>query len=144
MSPPATTASLNECIVGSRCLITTRRHASRESFSRPPVEPTRVIPQQLLLRLRLQARPTEDMVDRVREVAFGVWIIGRIHQDIVPQKAGDAVEHVLAFVHFDATEEPAPSEIVAWPVLERRRASHVGGLFVHPPRPERKPPEAAF
>src|SRR5215471_3215647 len=86
MSPPATTASLNECIVGSRCLITTRRHASRESFSRPPVEPTRVIPQQLLLRLRLQARPTEGMVDRVREAAFGVWIIGRIHQDIVPKK----------------------------------------------------------
>src|SRR2546428_5749324 len=71
-------------------------------------------------------------------------IIGRIHQDVVPQKAGNAVEHVLPFVHFDATEEPSTSEVVAWPVLEWRRASHTGVRSVHPPSPEGHPPEAAF
>ena len=77
-------------------------------------------------------------------MALGVRIIGRVHQDVVPQKAGDAVEHVLPFVHLDAAEEPPAGEVLARLVLQGRRAPHVAGLFVHTLGPEWQPAKAAL
>src|SRR5713101_2923863 len=114
------------------------------SLSGLPVEAGRVVPEELALRVRLQARPLQDVVDGVRELTLRVGIVGRIHQDVVTEHVGDVVEQVLALVSLDGAEEPPARDVLAGRVLERRGASNVHGLLVHALGPERQPPEAAF
>src|SRR6266404_5312527 len=107
-------------------------------------EPVGVAAEELLLRLRLEALPGEDVVDRVGELALGVRVVGGVHQHVVTEELGDMIEHVLAFVMLDAAEEPPARHVFAWRVLERRGAADIDRLLVHPPAPERQPAEAAF
>src|SRR6516162_6045763 len=100
-------------------------------------EPVGVAAEQLLCCLRLQALPRQDVVDRVGKLALRVRIVGGIHQNVVAEEVGDMVEHVLAFVVLDATEEPAARHVFAWFLLERCGAADIDGLLVHAPGPER-------
>src|SRR5712691_4906451 len=58
-------------------------------FSRPLVEPGRVVPEELLLRLLPEARPRQDVVDELGELALRVRIVGAPHQDVVAEHAPD-------------------------------------------------------
>src|ERR1700737_3310696 len=107
-------------------------------------ETVRVVPEKLLLRVRSEARPSEDVVDRLRELALRVRVVGGVHQDTVAEKPGHRIEDVLALLALDAAEEPAIRQVFARGVLQGCRAADIAGLLVHPPRPERQPAEAAF
>src|SRR5262249_39151227 len=107
--------------------------------SRLLVEPGRVVPQELALRLRSDARPLEDVVDGVGELTLRVRIVGGVHQDVVAQHAPDVVEHVLAFVTLDGAEEAPARHVLAGGALERGGAADIHGLLVHALGPEGKP-----
>src|SRR5215469_7238905 len=102
-------------------------------------EPVGVAAEKLFRRLRLQALPGEDVVDRVGELALRMRIVGGVHQHVVTQEMGDIVEHVLAFVVLDAAEEPAARHVFAGLVLEWCGAADIDRLLVHAPGPERQP-----
>src|SRR5713101_8937802 len=108
------------------------------------VEPSRVVPEELALRIRLEARPLQDVVDGIRELTLRVGIVGRIHQDVVTEHTRDVVEQVLTLVSLDGAEESPARDVVAGRVLERRDASDVDRLLVHALGPEGQPAEAAF
>src|ERR1700730_15757208 len=107
-------------------------------------ETVRVVPEKLLLRVRSEPRPSEDVVDRLRELALRVRVVGGVHQDTVAENPGHGIEHVLALLALDAAEEAAIRQVFARGVLQGCRAADIAGLLVHPPRPERQPAEAAF
>src|SRR6266403_4651962 len=86
------------------------RHVARRTVmlrSAPPEEARRVAPEQLLARVAAEGLPRHDIVDRIRKLAFGVRVIGGVHQRAVAQKRGDHSEHVLTLLTLDAAEEPA-------------------------------------
>src|SRR5215831_13441265 len=104
-----------------------------------PEEPVGVATEELLCRLRLEALPGDDVVDRVGELALRMRIIGGVHQDVVTEEMGDIVEHVLPFVMLDAAEEPSALHVFARLLLERGGAADINRLLVHAPGPERQP-----
>src|SRR5262249_45506511 len=112
--------------------------------SGPLEEAVRVPPEELLPPVGIEARPGEDVVDRVRELAFGGGIVGGVHQHVVTEKSGDGVEHVLSLLSLDAAEKPAARNVFARSMLERRGAANIDRLLVHTPSPEWQPAEAAF
>src|SRR5262249_882247 len=110
----------------------------------PLVETGRVIPEKLAPRGWFDTRPAQDVVHGVGELAFGVRVVGPVHQRIVPEAARDVVEQVFPLVPLDAAEESPAGQVVAGPVLEGGHAPDVRGLLVHAPRPEGQPAEPAF
>src|SRR5438552_16904166 len=108
------------------------------------VKARRVVPKQLLLRRRLEALPSEDVVDRLGELAFRVRVVRGVHQDIVAEKSGDGGEHVLPLLMLDAAEEAAAGQVFARLHLELGGRADIGVLLVHAAAPERQPAKAAF
>src|SRR5437867_5449996 len=108
------------------------------------VESGRIVPQELLLRVRLEARPLQNVVHGVGELALRVGIVRGVHEDVVPEDAPDVVKHVLAFVLLDAAEEPSTGHVLAGSMLERGDAPDIDRLLVHTLGPEREPARAAF
>src|SRR5579862_7793753 len=72
-----------------------------------------VAPQQLLPRLSAEALPGQDVVDRLRELALRVRVVGGVHQDAIAEEAGHGAEHVLAFLVLDRTEIAAALQVLA-------------------------------
>src|SRR5437764_13008687 len=95
-----------------------------------------VVEEEFSLRIFLEARPGDDVVDRLRKLAFRVGIVGGIHQYVFTQEMGDVIEHVLAFVVFDAAEEPAALHVFARLPFEGSGAADIDRLLVHAPGPE--------
>src|SRR5215471_2200320 len=104
-----------------------------------PEEPCRVAPEQLLARVPTEARPGEDVIDRVRELAFGMRIVRGVHQHAVPEKIADHAEHVLAFLPLNAAEEAPARQVFARLPLQCRRRADIGILLVHAPAPKGQP-----
>src|SRR5262249_7837957 len=102
-------------------------------------EAVRVSAKELLPPPGVEARPGEGIVDRVRELAFRVRIIGGVHQHVVTEKSGDGVEHVLSLLSLDAAEKAAARNVFARSMFERRGAADIDRLLIHAPRPERQP-----
>src|SRR2546430_15412538 len=73
--------------------------------SGPLVELRGVVPEELLPGLGLEARPGQDVVDGVGELALRVRVVGAPHQHVVADHAADVVEHLLALVTLDRAEE---------------------------------------
>src|SRR5262249_40386493 len=94
--------------------------------------------------VRLEARPAEDVVHGVGELALRVGIVRGIHQDVVAQHAGDVVEELLTLMPLDGAEEAPAGQVLAGPVLEGRYPADIGGLLVHALGPEGKPAESAL
>src|SRR6266436_5537655 len=76
-----------------------------------------------------QRLPSEEMVDRIGEAALRMRIGGGVHQYAVTQEVGDHLDHVFAFVHFEAGEEAATGYVFADLVLERRGCTDVMSLI---------------
>src|SRR5262245_65682168 len=74
------------------------RMAMAISPSRLLVEASRVVPQELAPGVRLEARPGEDVIHRVGELALRVRIVGGVHLHVVSEPAGHVCERVLARV----------------------------------------------
>src|SRR5262245_2580182 len=89
------------------------RMAMAISPSRLLVEAGRVVPEELAPGVRLEARPGENVVHRVGELALRVRIVGGVHQDIVSEHAGHVVEQILALVALDGAEEAPAGQILA-------------------------------
>src|SRR5919197_5296850 len=94
-------------------------------------EAASVVPQELVLRRRLEALPGEDVRHRIGELAFRMGIVRGVHQHIISQKAGDALEHVLALVALDRAEEAAALEVVLGMVFQLCAAADIFVLLVH-------------
>src|SRR5712672_2041390 len=111
----------------------------------------RVIPEKLLFRVRLEARPSENVLHRVGELTLRVGVVRGVHQHVVTEKCRDGVKHVLAFLALYAAEKPAARHVLARSVLQRRDTADIRGLLVHAPRPRtaasqshtRAPPSAS-
>src|SRR6516165_11398659 len=108
------------------------------------IEAVRVIPEELFPCVRLEARPRKNVVDRFGELTLRVRVVRGIHQHPVTEILGDGVEHILALLALDATEEAAAGQVFARFQFERCGAADIDELLVHTPRPERQPAEAAF
>src|SRR5579864_7524613 len=103
-----------------------------------------VFPEHLPFLVAGQRFPSEEMVDRVGETAFRMRIVGCVHQYVVTQEVGHHLNHIFAFVHFEACEETAAGYVFADLVLERRGRADVMSLIFETPRPERQPSATAF
>src|SRR5262249_20744938 len=103
-----------------------------------------VVPQQLSRGGAVEALPAKDVVDRIRELAFRMRIVGGVHQQVVTKEPGDIVQHVLAFMVLDAAKKPAARHISPRLWLPRATPPDIPRLLVEAPTPERQPAEAAF
>src|SRR6266446_9547857 len=105
-------------------------------------EAVRVVPEEFFASVRSEARPGEDVVDGLRELALRVRVVRGVHQHTVAEILGDGVEHVLALLALDAAEETAARQVFARRVFEGCRAADIDGLLVHAPGPKRQPAKA--
>src|SRR3981081_1305638 len=87
------------------------RRPTRAAPSRLLEAARRVVPEQLPRQLALDARPVEDLVDRVREPALEMRVVGAEHQAPVAERLRHHVEHRLLPVRLRGGEE-APGRAV--------------------------------
>src|SRR3984893_15292425 len=72
-----------------------------------------VVPEQLPRQLALDARPVEDLVDRVREPALEMRVVGAEHQASVAERLCDHLEHRLVLMRLDVAEDAPGRELLA-------------------------------
>src|SRR4029079_13870700 len=103
------------------------------------VEAHGVIPEELALAL-LRHVPGEHLLHRFGEVAFAMWVVGRVHQDVLADEVDDRIGQLLALGYLDRLEVAPAGDVRARLRLELRNRRRDGlRVLVNARHPERQP-----
>ena len=81
------------------------------------VQHKKVRPVEFDRQLPFDARPVEDLVDRVREPALEMRVVRAEHQAVLAERARDHIEHRLVLMRLDVAEDAPGRELLARQVL---------------------------
>src|SRR5436190_1656621 len=111
----------------------------------PAVALRRILPEELLPRRLRDRRPLQHGVDRLREPALRVRVVGGEHQRVLADRLDGVAQGLLALVELDALVVLRAADVLARLPLERRQRvlAHLG-LLVEPRGPEGQPAVAAL